>query len=98
MEKGAYYWAEGRFETLYLDEGHWTGIWIQEGNDSKGGFGSHFQVAHRLLKGSGGILALGIIMVRFHPVEPSGWPDLLLFLLHNERAKGVLLVFSLNPA
>ena len=41
---------------------------------------------------------LGIIMIDFHPLEPSGWPDLLLFLLPNERAKGVLLVFFLNPA
>ena len=54
MGKDVYDWAEGRFETLSLDEGHWTGIWIQEGNDSKGGFDSRFQVAHRLLKGSGG--------------------------------------------
>ena len=38
MGKGVYDWAEGRFETLSLDEGHWTGIWIQEGNDREGDF------------------------------------------------------------
>ena len=64
----------------------------------KGVSNSGFQMTHRLLKVSGGILALGIIMIRFNPVESSGWPDLLLFLLSNERAEGLLLVFFLNPA
>jgi hypothetical protein len=50
------------------------------------------------LKVSGGLLALRIMMIRVNPVEPSGWPDLLLFLLPNERAEGLLLVLFLNPA
>jgi hypothetical protein len=36
--KGTYEWKEGQFETLSLQEGLWTGIWIQEGNDREGGF------------------------------------------------------------
>jgi len=36
--KGPYDWEEGRFETISLKEGLWTGIWIQEGNDREGGF------------------------------------------------------------
>jgi hypothetical protein len=36
--QGEYAWEEGRFETLSLENGTWTGIWIQEGNDREGGF------------------------------------------------------------
>jgi hypothetical protein len=36
--KGAYEWEEGRFETLSLENGMWTGVWTQEGNDREGKF------------------------------------------------------------
>ena len=35
---GSYDWEEGRLETLSLENGIWTGKWIQEGNDREGGF------------------------------------------------------------
>jgi len=52
----------------------------------KGVLNSRFQMIHRLLKVSGGILGLGMIGIYFYPVEPSGWPDLLLINLPNECA------------
>ena len=36
--KGPYEWEGGRFETLSLENGTWTGVWIQEENDREGGF------------------------------------------------------------
>jgi len=42
LGKGSYDWKEGRFETLSLKNGHWTGIWVQEGNDREGGFELRF--------------------------------------------------------
>lgn len=36
--KGTYEWKEGRFETISLQEGLWTGTWVQKENDREGGF------------------------------------------------------------
>jgi hypothetical protein len=36
--KGDYEWQEGRIETHSLENGTWTGRWIQEENDREGGF------------------------------------------------------------
>lgn len=38
LGKGGYDWEEGQFETLSLENGIWTGVWIQERNDREGGF------------------------------------------------------------
>ena len=39
---GLYDWEDGRFETRSLENGIWTGVWIQEGNDREGGFELQF--------------------------------------------------------
>ena len=36
--KGVYEWEDGWFETVSMENGMWTGIWIQKGNDREGGF------------------------------------------------------------
>ena len=69
MGKGTYDWEEGRFETLSLNEGHWTGIWVQEGNDREGGFKLTFSDDSPVAQGEWWYTRIG----KDHdPLQPGG--------------------------
>ena len=53
MGKGGYHWEEGRFEPPSLNEGHWTGVWVQEGNDFEEGFELTFSHDSPVAQGEG---------------------------------------------
>ncbi len=67
--KGPYEWQEGRFETMSLQEGLWTGIWIQEGNDREGGFELTFSENADVAKGEWWYTRIGKDR---DPLEPGG--------------------------
>jgi hypothetical protein len=67
--KGPYEWKEGRFETISLQEGIWTGIWIQEGNDREGGFELTFPGNADAAEGEWWYTRIG---KNHDPLEPGG--------------------------
>ena len=67
--KGAYDWEEGRFETLSLKNGKWTGVWIQEGNDRAGGFELTFSDDASIAQGEWWYTRIGKDR---DPLEPGG--------------------------
>ena len=67
--KGAYEWEGGRFETLSLENGTWTGVWIQEGNDREGGFKLTFSDSSSIAEGEWWYTRIG---KDTHPLQPGG--------------------------
>ncbi len=67
--KGAYDWKEGRFETQSLNEGHWTGIWVQEENDREGGFELRFSNDSPVAQGEWWYTRIGN---NHDPLQPGG--------------------------
>jgi hypothetical protein len=66
---GPYEWEEGRFETIALQEGLWTGVWIQEGNDREGGFELTFSENADVAQGEWWYTRIG----KDHdPLQPGG--------------------------
>ena len=66
---GVYEWEEGRFETLSLENGVWTGVWIQEGNDREGGFELTFSDDVSIAQGEWWYTRIGKDK---DPLEPGG--------------------------
>ena len=67
--KGTYEWKEGRFETLSLHKGLWTGTWIQEGNDREGEFELMFPENTDVAKGEWWYTRIGKDR---DPLQPGG--------------------------
>ncbi len=67
--KGAYEWEGGRFETLALANGTWTGVWIQEGNDREGGFKLTFSDSSSVAEGEWWYTRIG---KDTDPLQPGG--------------------------
>ncbi|MEX0829258.1 MAG: hypothetical protein WD032_03365 [Nitrospirales bacterium] len=67
--KGAYEWEEGRFETLSLKNGMWTGRWIQEGNDREGEFKLTFSDDASVAQGEWWYTRIG---KDHNPLQPGG--------------------------
>lgn len=67
--KGTYEWKNGRFETVSLQEGRWTGIWIQEENDREGGFELTFPENAASAEGEWWYTRIG---KNRDPLEPGG--------------------------
>ena len=69
LGKGAYEWEIGRFETLSVENGIWTGVWIQEGNDREGGFKLTFSNDSSVAQGEWWYTRIG----KDHdPLQPGG--------------------------
>ncbi|MDH5427345.1 MAG: hypothetical protein OEZ57_04250 [Nitrospirota bacterium] len=66
---GAYEWEGGRFETLSLENGTWTGVWIQEGNDREGGFTLTFSDSSSVAEGEWWYTRIG---KDADPLQPGG--------------------------
>ncbi len=67
--KGPYDWKEGRFETISLQEGLWTGVWIQDGNDREGAFELTFSDNSSVAKGKWWYTRIGKDR---DPLQPGG--------------------------
>ncbi len=66
---GSYDWEDGRFQTLSLENGMWTGVWIQEGNDREGGFKLIFSHNKREAQGKWWYTRIGKDQ---EPLQPGG--------------------------
>lgn len=69
LGKGTYDWKEGRFETLSLNDGRWSGIWIQEENDREGGFKLRFSNDSPVAQGEWWYTRIG---KNHNPRQPGG--------------------------
>lgn len=67
--KGTYEWESGRFETHELNEGVWTGKWLQTGNDREGGFELQWSDNAAVAKGRWWYTRIG---EDHNPLEPGG--------------------------
>ena len=67
--KGPSDWKEGRFETISLQEGLWTGVWIQDGNDREGAFELTFSDNSSVAQGTWWYTRIG---KNRDPLQPGG--------------------------
>ena len=67
--KGTYEWEEGLLETQSIENGIWTGTWIQTGNDREGGFKLTFSDGSSVAQGEWWYTRIGKDQ---EPLEPGG--------------------------